>query len=161
MAFLFSSKILLLALSYFTIIKTELTFSEAKNQLINHYKAHHAEQDLGVKTASFEISENGFIRYKKTFSNNKTEYYSAKLTQFEGMSYLGNEDAGWLVLKFNEETIIYQTYNDKEGNVDEMVSQIKIPLKNMNLTTIDTFDKTMITLKKLAFNFVNGLDKNF
>ncbi len=151
MAFVFSPKILLLALSFFTITNTDITFSEAKKQLISKYKAHNAEQDLGVKSSNFDISENGFMRYKKTYNNNKTEYYSAKLTQFKEISYLGNEKAGWLVLIFSDEAVIYQTYNAKEGNVDEMLNQIKIPLKNIDLNEINSIEQIMKTLKHTGY----------
>lgn len=150
MAFTFSSKILLLALSCFTTKHADISFSEAKNQLINQYHTHNAEQELGVKSANFEVSENGFIRYKKTYSNHRTEYYSAKLTQFKEISYLGNETAGWLVLRFTDDAIIYQTYNDKDGNVDEMLTQMKIPMKNIDLMEINKLEQNMITLKNTS-----------
>jgi hypothetical protein len=148
MAFTLTSKILLFALSCFTPKHDELTFTEAKIQLINQYKLHSADQDLGVKNASFEISENGFIRYKRTTSDNKSEYYSVKLDQFKDAFYLGDEKAGWLLLKFTDEAVIYQTYNDKTGNVDEMLTEIKIPLKNIDVNDINSLYEAMKTLKQ-------------
>lgn len=148
MAFTLTSKLLVFALSCFIPKPDELTFTEAKTQLINQYKLHNAEQDFGAKTASFEISDNGFIRYKKTIAGNKTEYYSVKLDQFKDAYYLGDEKEGWLLLKFTDEAVIYQTYNDKAGNVDEMLTEIKIPLKNIDVNDINILYEAMKTLKQ-------------
>lgn len=148
MAFTLISKILLTMLSCFFSRYDDLTFSEAKNEIVAQYKLHNAEQDLGVKSTSFEISDNGFIRYRKVDPDNKSEYYSVKLDQLKDVSYLGDEKAGWLVLKFAEETVIYQTYNDKTGNVDEMLTEIKIPLKNIEVNSVNSLYKAIETLKQ-------------
>lgn len=148
MAFALSSKIFVFALSFFVTNYDDLALTEAKSEVIQQYKLHNADIDLGVKTTNFEISENGFIRYRKTDSNNKAEYYSVKLNEFEDISYLGDETAGWLLLKFTKEAVIYQTYNDKAGNIDEMLTEIKIPLKNIRVDEINSLRKAMNTLKK-------------
>lgn len=151
MAFSLSSQILVFALSCFAPTHDDIVFTEAKNQVITHYKRHNAELDLGIKTTSFEISENGFIRYRKTDLANKSEYYSVKLTEFKDATYLGDENAGWLLLTFTEEAVIYQTYNDRKGNVDEMLTEIKIPLKNIDVNEINSFCNAMKTLRLYDF----------
>lgn len=148
MAFVLGSKILLLTLSCFIPKQGDLTFNEAKDQVVNQYKLHNAEKDLGIKTTNLEISENGFIRYRKTDLKNRSEYYSAKLSELKDACYLGGEQAGWLLLKFTTETVIYQTYNDKAGNVDEMLTEIRIPLKNINVDDINSLYSAINTLKQ-------------
>lgn len=146
MAFTLSSKVLLLALSFLAAHREDLSYDAAKNQVINQYQLHNAEQELGTKKTSFEISEHGFIRYRKDL-NNRSEYYSVKLSEFKDLVYLGDEKAGWLILKFVDEAVIFQTYNDKSGNVDEMLNEIKIPLKNISINDINTLSGAMHTLK--------------
>ncbi|WP_017257839.1 hypothetical protein [Pedobacter arcticus] len=151
MSFVLGSKILLLTLSCFIPKQADLTFNEAKDQIVNQYKLHNAEKDLGIKTTNLEISENGFIRYRKTDSNNRSEYYSVKLSELKDACYLGDEKAGWLLLKFTAEAVIYQTYNDKAGNVDEMLAEISIPLKNINVDDINSLCSAINTLKQFDF----------
>ncbi len=152
MVFALGSKILLITLSCFIPRQDELTFPEARNQVLRQYNLHSAERDFGIKTANFEISENGFIRYRKTDNTNKSEYYSVKLKEFEEARYLGDEQAGWLLLKFTSEAVIYQTYNDKAGNIDEMLAEIRIPLKNINVDDINTLCSAINSLKNFSFN---------
>lgn len=151
MAFALSSKILVFALSCFVSKADDLSFTEAKTQVVNQYKQYSAERDLGIKATSFDISESGFIRYRKTDAANKSEYFSVKLNEFKEASYLGDEKAGWLLLKFTNEAVIYQTYNDKAGNVDEMLAEIKIPLKNIDVDDINSFCNALNSLKKCKF----------
>lgn len=151
MAFALSSKILVFALSCFIPKAEDLSFTEAKTQIVNQYKRYNAERDLGIKTTTFDISETGFIRYRKTDAANKSEYFSVKLSEFTDANYLGDEKSGWLLLKFTKEAVIYQTYNDKAGNVDEMLAEIKIPLKNIDVDDINSFCNAMNSLKRCKF----------
>lgn len=147
MALMLSAKIIITTLSVLLAKTDDLAFIEAKKVVIEQYNHHNAERDLGSKATQFEISETGFIRYRKTDVNNKSEYFSVKLTEFKGLKYLGDEQNGWLLLNFNDESVIYQTYNDKTGNVDEMLSEIKIPLKDVNIDELNQLDKAMNKLK--------------
>lgn len=52
-----------------------------------------------MKANTFDISNNGFIRYRRTATNNKEEYFSLRLDKVKQIDYLGNENAGWIVLK--------------------------------------------------------------
>ncbi len=150
MALALSSKIIIYALSCFIIKQDDTSFTEAKNQVVNQYKLYSAEHDLGIKTNSFEISEYGFIKYRKTDSANKSVLYSVKLSEFKDAIYLGDEKAGWLIMKFTDEAVIYQTYNDKAGNVDEMLAEIKIPLKNIAINEINSFCNALNVLKNYS-----------
>lgn len=92
---------------------------------------HQAEKDLGMKANSFDIANNGFIRYKRTFKTNKIEYFSVCVNKVLKISYLGNETAGWLVLKCEKESVICQTYRDAKGDVDNMIDELKFPVKEV------------------------------
>lgn len=148
MAFTTSSKLIAFALSCFISKQDNLSFLAAKNQVVSQYKLYNAERDLGLKSTSFEISDNGFIRYKKTTIDNKSEFFSVKANELQDITYLGNENAGWLLLKFTNEAVIYQTYNDKSGNTDEMRSEIKIPLKHINVNEINSLVGGVNSLKQ-------------
>jgi len=148
MAFTLNLKILFFLLYGFVPKQEELTFTAAKSRILAQYKTYNAEKDFGAKTTSFEISDNGFIRYRRTAPDNKSEYYSVKLDKFKDASYLGDEKAGWLLLEFTDEAVIYQTYNDKTGNVDEMLTEIKIPLKNIDVNDINSLYDAMKALKQ-------------
>lgn len=143
-----SSKMIVFALACVFSNPDDISFLRAKNQLIDQFKRYNAEKDLGIKSTDFEISKNGFIRYRKTDQVNKSEYFSVKLNEFKELSYFGNEKAGWFLLKFTEESIIYQTYNDKAGNVDKMLTEIKIPVKDIDVEEINSFSRALDTLKK-------------
>lgn len=147
MALMLSSKIIITALSVLLAKTDDLAFTQAKKIVIEQYNHHNAERDLGSKATQFEISETGFIRYRKTDVNNKSEYFSVKLTEFKEAKYLGDEQKGWLLLKFTDEAVIYQTYNDKSGNIDEMLAEIKIPLKNINVDELNQLCNAMAKLK--------------
>lgn len=148
MALMLSSKIIITALAVLLAKTDDLAFTEAKKVVIDQYNSHNAERDLGCKATNFEISETGFIRYRKTGMDNKSEYYSVKLNEFKEAKYLGDEQKGWLLLKFTDEAVIYQTYNDKAGNIDEMLAEIKIPLKNINVDELNQLCTAMTKLKE-------------
>ena len=148
MPFTIGPKLIAAALSCFISNQDNLSFLTAKNEVMSQYKLYNAERDLGLKSTSFEISDNGFIRYKKTANDNKSEFYSVKANELQDISYLGNENAGWLLLKFTNEAVIYQTYNDKSGNTDEMRSEIKIPLKHINVNEINSLVVAVNSLKQ-------------
>ncbi|RKD18245.1 hypothetical protein BCY91_15695 [Pelobium manganitolerans] len=147
MALSLSPNLLIVIGSFLLQNADELSLSAAKQEVIAQYKMHQAEQEAGAKSASFEISENGFVRYRR-INNDKTEYYSVKLDQLKDLEYLGDETKGWLVLKFPEETVIYQTYNDKNGNVDEMLEEIKIPMKNVEVSQLNRLQNAIEKLKQ-------------
>ena len=147
MALSLSPNLLIVIGSFLLQNADELSLSAAKQEVIAQYKMHQAEQEAGAKSASFEISENGFVRYRR-INNDKTEYYSVKLDQLKDLEYLGDESKGWLVLKFPEETVIYQTYNDKNGNVDEMLEEIKIPMKNVEVSQLNRLQNAIEKLKQ-------------
>lgn len=114
-------------------------FDLVRKNIIENYQKYQAEQDVGVKTSNFDVTTNGFIRYKRILKSNKTEYYSVKLDKVTDVSYLGTEASGWLVINCVEESVIFQTYQDQNGDTDEMVNQIKIPIRRINIEKINSW----------------------
>lgn len=94
----------------------------------------------GTKLKKWElnITEESFIRLRKTYQTGKQEYFSFHLQRLENLSYLGTVNNGTLLLRAKTDDIIVQTYNDKKGNVDTMASTLSIPLKNMEPERLDS-----------------------
>ncbi len=137
MIFLFYSRLLIYA-SFLLLPKGDPEkFKACRRNIMNDYLHYQAEKDLGVKDFSFEITENGFIRYRRIFPNKKVEFFSLKIDKLRDIDYLGDEQNGWLLLKSDEESVIFQTYNDPDGDVDEMKNEILIPLKGIELSEIN------------------------
>lgn len=147
MCFLWLQYIAIYLLGFITP-NEDVNMEVTKKSIINHYQQYQAEQDFGFKKTSFDISENGFLRYKKTASNNLVEYYSVKLDKIEALKYLGSEKTGWLVIKCSDQSVIYQTYQDKNGNIDEMVDEIKIPIKNITVEELNKWVNDINSLIK-------------
>ncbi|MFD2730659.1 hypothetical protein [Pedobacter alpinus] len=146
-----SKNIAVAALTYLFLNNEEINIANAKKSVVNHYQQYQAEKEFGVKKASFELSNNGFIRYRRTGNDNKVEYFSVKMDKILNVDYLGTEKMGWLVIKCLEESVIYQTYQDNKGNVDDMIAEIKIPIKNIDITEINVWVNDINNLKASKF----------
>jgi len=109
-----------------------------QKKLTDHYDD---QQDgSAVKQYELKITNNGFCRYKRYFSNGKTEYFSFNLAKFKTMDYLGTVISGKLYLRTLSDDVIVQTYNDKKGDVDSMASCLVIPLKNLEAEDLNDFN---------------------
>lgn len=98
------------------------------------------DASVGDKLKKFELllTNDAFIRFRKTYSNNKQEYFSFHLHRLADMSYLGNAESGTLQFKTTDDDIIVQTYNDRKGDVDSMANILNIPVKNMGAERLDS-----------------------
>lgn len=137
----------LITISFNEIDKVK--FESCKRNLIEQYQLHQAENLFDAKKTDLEISDLGFFRYKKTNLNGKVEYYSVRVENLQNVDYLGNEDAGWLIINCKPKSIIFQTYNDKNGNEDEMINQIKIPMKNTGIESLNIISLNFQEIKNL------------
>lgn len=149
--YLFVNSFFLIGLSFFFKLD-ESNFEDNRKNFIENYQSYQAEKDLGMKAYTFDISNNGFIRYRRTATNNKMEYFSVRLDKVLQINYLGNESAGWIVLKCEKESVIYQTYRDAKGDVDNMVDEIKFPVKAIEVQKINNWD---FQFNKLKIAFLN------
>lgn len=130
----------------------ELKFEVRCKNFIEDYKKYQAEKDLGMKSYSLDISTNGFLRYKRTSSNNRIEYFSVRLDKISEIKYLGTEGAGWIVLSCEKESVIYQTYRDAKGDVDDMISEFKFPVKGVDLDNINKWNNEFNQMKNAYTN---------
>ena len=107
------------------------------------------DASVGDKLKKFELllTNDAFIRFRKTYQNNKQEYFSFHLHRLNDMSYLGDSTSGTLQFKTTDDDIIVQTYNDRKGNVDSMANVLNIPVKNMGAERLDSLHNTIAYFK--------------
>jgi hypothetical protein len=103
--------------------------------------------DQKIKKWELSLTDDSFIRLRKTYQNGKQEYFSFQLAHLQDMDYLGNVYSGTLQLKAKSDDIIVQTYNDKKGNVDSMTNVLIIPLKNMGPERLDSLEHALLYFK--------------
>jgi len=157
------SMILMSSINWFVFISIfygsqtidKVAFEKCKNEISFYYNNHHAEDVLGYKTGVLVINEQGFLRYTLKTASGKTEYYSLRLQKLKNISFLGTENAIWLVLSCDDESIIYQTYKDRNGDLDEMITSLKIPLKNINIESVNQLNDNFHELKALFYKNTN------
>lgn len=116
--------------------------------------AHYDAQQDGKKVKRYElnVTNNGFCRYKRYYSNGKTEYFSFKLAKFKDLDYYGDANVGQLYLYTKGEDVIVQTYNDKFGDVDSMATKLTIPLKNIEPEDLNAIKENLMQIVKLPSN---------
>ncbi|RYY33214.1 MAG: hypothetical protein EOP46_17055 [Sphingobacteriaceae bacterium] len=105
-----------------------------------------------LKKWELTLTEDAFIRLRKTYVNGKQEYFSFHMQRFDDMDYLGTAAGGTLKLRTGDEDIIVQTYNDRKGNVDTMAAVLDIPVKNMEPERLDSLRNVLMYFKKKAVN---------
>ncbi len=84
------------------------------------------------------VTDDSFIRLRKTYQNGKQEYFSFQLRRLNDVDYVGDTNTGTLQLRAKADDIIVQTYNDKKGDVDSMATVLNIPVKNMEPERLDS-----------------------
>ena len=91
-----------------------------------------------LKKLEFTLTNDAFVRLRKTFTNGKQEYFSLHLKRLNDIGYLGTATSGTLQFKTTDDDIIVQTYNDRKGDVDYMAYVLNIPVKNMGAERLDS-----------------------
>jgi hypothetical protein len=110
-------------------------------------QSYDASADGKLKKADISITNDYFIRLKKTYAKGKQEYYSFNLNKFNDMDYMGNINTGILELKTVADDIIVQTRNDRAGDVDSMTTVLNIPVKNMDPDRLDSLRQAFTYFK--------------
>ncbi len=121
--------------------------SLVRNEIISSFKKYESEKYLGYKSSKLEITDDGFIRYKKVLANNKSEYYSVRLEKLLEINYLGTEKTGWLLISCEPSSVIFQTYSDPSGDVDSMTHVISFPLSNVSVADLNLIRNNFQVLK--------------
>jgi hypothetical protein len=96
-----------------------------------------------LKKWELVLTDDAFIRLRKTYTNGKQEYFSFQLHRFTDMDYLGSTVNGTLQLKAVADDIIVQTYNDPREDIDTMATQLNIPVKNMEPEQLDSLQMVL------------------
>lgn len=115
------------------------------NKCLN--ESYDSSSEVKIKKWEINLTDDYFIRLRKTFQNGKQEYFSLHLPQLDSVEYVGDLNSGTLELKAKSDDIIVQTYNDRHGNIDSMASVLKIPLKNMEPERLDSLEHAFIYFK--------------
>jgi len=105
--------------------------------------------EINLKKWDISLTNDAFIRFRKTYLNGRQEYFSFNLRRFKNMDYLGTTTRGTIRFKTMADDIIVQTYNDRNGNVDSMATTLNIPVKNMEAERLDSLLTALNFLKKL------------
>jgi len=106
--------------------------------------------EVKLKKWELSITDDLFLRFRKTYQNGKQEYYSCHLHSFNDLDYLGTTRVGTLSISTKTDDIIVQTYNDRKGNVDSMTNILSIPVRNMEPEQVDSLRNALLTFKNEA-----------
>jgi hypothetical protein len=111
----------------------------------------HDEEHELIKAKKYEIlvTDDGFLRYRKTFSTNKQEYYSLNLRRLSAVNYWGNTTYGDLLLKTLSDDVIAQTYNDPRGNIDSMTNTLHLNLKSIEPEDLDIIQNNLMKISTM------------
>ncbi len=115
------------------------------NHCLTQCYNHTAEPKL--KRVEISITDDDFIRLRKTFAKNKQVYYSFNLHKFNDLDYVGSARKGTLELKTVSDDVIVQTYNDRHGDVDSMSTFLNIPVKDMEPERLDSLKQAFSYFK--------------
>lgn len=85
-----------------------------------------------LKRYELNVTNTGFCKYKKVYTNGKTEFFSFNLSRFKSMDYYGTTARGELHLHTQNDDVIVQTHNDRKGDVDSMATHMVIPLREID-----------------------------
>lgn len=110
-------------------------------------QSYNTEGDAKLKKWELSITDNAFVRFRKTYTNGKQEYFSFHLHRFNDMDYLGTSTTGTLQLKTMADDIIVQTYGDPKGDIDTMATSLNIQVKNMDADRLDSLRDALMYFK--------------
>lgn len=123
--------------------------SELKGNLMEVYSKCEAEKFLDRKSYALEINENGFLRYRRVWKNNKSEYFSVKIEKVKTIDFYGSEKGGWLIFTCAPESVIYQTYRDPAGNIDSMTNEISFPVSSISMEELNRFTENFKSIQDI------------
>ena len=124
---LVASGAVLCAFCTFKQLEDEALFLEKK--LIEHYDI--SQEGPDILSYELQVTNSGFCRYKRHFTNGKIDYFSFNTVKFKKLDYSGTTKSGRLFLYTIKDDVIVQTFNDNNGDVDSMATYLSIPLKDI------------------------------
>jgi len=135
---------LLAAFSYKDSLEEYALFLQ--KSFTEHYDS--SQENSIVKKYELNVTNTGFCRYKRYFTNGKIEYFAFKLAKFRDLDYYGTTKSGLLYLRTKNDDVIVQTYNDKNGDVDSMATCVVIPLKNIEAEDLNQIRENLAKITK-------------
>lgn len=128
---------------------TDINARQLATQIEQKLNISHNETPENGKVKRVEISlSDGFLRYRRFFTNGKQEYFSFNIQRFDDLDYLGTSSQGVLILHTRDEDVIVQTYNDPKGNIDSMANIINLPVKQMEAEELQMIRENLFQIKK-------------
>jgi len=122
----------------------------AERVLVRLNKMHLPESEsLKIRKCELLLSDEGFLRYRKTYLSGKQEYFSLNITRVNSMDYLGDSGSGNLLLKTMEDDVIVQTFNDRDGNVDSMATNFRLDLHDVEPEDLVALQDDILGMKRL------------
>lgn len=129
----------------FTVAMDEQQLLSWSNKCLT--QSYDADGDAKLKKWELTVTDNAFVRLRKTYLNGKQEYYSFHLHRFNDLDYLGTTTTGTLQLKTVADDVIVQTYGDPKGDIDSMATTLSIQVKNMDPDRLDSLRNALIYFK--------------
>lgn len=121
--------------------------AQQTQQKINELYHSGAEQQK-LKKHEIQLTEDGFLRFRKFHVSGKQEYYSFNMLRFSGLDYSGSTTGGTIILRTIEDDVIVQTYNDVKGNIDSMAWQISIPVKEIEPADLQLIQDNLLQIRR-------------
>ncbi|AMR34222.1 hypothetical protein A0256_23600 [Mucilaginibacter sp. PAMC 26640] len=116
------------------------------NKFLND--AYDPSGDIKIKKWEITLTQDHFIRLRKTYQQGKQEYFSFNLKRFAEINYLpGSAANDTLQVKTQADDIIMQTYSDPQGDLDSMATMISIPVKKISPARLDSLQQALRYLK--------------
>ncbi len=112
-----------------------------QNTLTKYYDS--TIEGSALKRYELNVTNSGFCKYKKIYTNGKTEFFSFNLSRFKGIEYYGSTARGELHLYTNNDDVIVQTHNDRKGDVDSMATHMIIPVKEINQDVLNSLSEQL------------------
>ena len=106
-----------------------------QNMLTKYYDKE--GQNPEIKRYEINVTNTGFCRYRRVYTNGKEEYFAFNLSRFKAMDYYGTSTKGDLYLRTKNDDVIIQTRNDSKGEIDSMGTYVVIPLKNIDVAELN------------------------
>ena len=103
--------------------------------------------DPNLKKWEINLTADYFLRLRKTYQQGKQEYFSFNLHRLTNIDYVAADTVGTLRLSTHADDIIVQTYEDPEGNIDSMATNIDLPMHNMGVAKLDSLKNALAYFK--------------
>jgi hypothetical protein len=103
--------------------------------------------DTKLKKWELTLTNDYFLRLRKTYQHGKQEYFSFNLHRLNNVEYQGDDQTGTLQLSTTADDIIVQTYEDPKGDIDSMSTTLELPVRNMSPGRLDSLKNALSYFK--------------